>query len=78
MSRSRDRVTVEPKYRQPTNGRIITIAEAFPKEQGVQTPHWAPETNVQRRQAPRTSGFEAQCSSCVGEPEDCGKQRLCS
>ena len=46
MSRRGDRVTVEPKpippCRQPTNGRIITIAEVFPKEQGVQTPHWAP------------------------------------
>ena len=31
-----------PQGGQPTNGRIIEIAEILPKEHGVQAPHWAP------------------------------------
>ena len=32
-----------PPDRLPTNMRIITIAEVFPKEQGVQVPFWTPQ-----------------------------------
>ena len=33
-----------PSGRLPTNTRIITTAEVLPREQGVQAPHWTPQS----------------------------------
>ena len=45
----------------PTNGRIITIAEVYPKKWGVQAPHRTPQPRgpALGKGAPRIFGFEA-------------------
>ena len=66
-----------PLDRQPTNGRIITIAGVLPKERGI-CPIMSPQPRdpVAEIQAPRTSGFEGQQSLHTGESGGCRKQRL--
>ena len=54
-----------------TNGKNITVLEDLPKEQGVQTPHWAPTLG---RQTLRMSAFVNQWGLCLGEMEGYGKQ----
>ena len=66
-------VKTQPLGRKPINGRIITIAEIVPKEQGVCA---LPQALALGRQTPKMSGFEGQWGLCTEEPEGCGKQRL--
>ena len=61
------------------NGRIITIAEVFPKEWRIWVPHWAFQLRgpIPGREAPRMSSFEDNQSLSMGELEGYRKQRLC-
>ena len=70
--RGRDAVRTHPLGRWPAKGRVITIAEVLPKEQGAWGPHQAlqPGGPAQGRWAPKTSGFEDQRGLHMGKPED--------
>lgn len=78
----RDRDTIQSRFitpRQVTHkGRMITIVEVLPKEQGIQVPHQDPQSKSPTlgRHVPRTSGFEGQQHLCMGKPEGYRKQRL--
>ena len=79
MSR-RGRVAVysrpKPPGGQPTYRRRITTAEILPKEQGVWTPHGAPQPwhPALGRRATRTFGFEGQQGFPSGEPRAVGNR----
>lgn len=59
----------------PTRGKIMTIAEVLPREQGAQALHQAPHPGglALGRQGPRVSGFGDQQCLLSGEPEGCKK-----
>ena len=65
-------VRAHPLGRWPAKGRVITIAEVLPKEQGAWGPHQAlqPGGPAHGRWAPKTSGFEDQRGLHMGKPED--------
>lgn len=60
---------------QPTNRRIIIIAEGLPKQQWVQVPHWDSVSGPSlTRWALKHLALEAS-RAILGNPESCGKMR---
>lgn len=59
---------------QPTIGKVITISEIAPKDQGVQPVHRSHQSGVlHQKDEPPKHFVEVQWSFLSGKPEDCGK-----